>query len=103
MLSSLGNVRNIIKSYWYVAVFVESKILTMGASNHPPKGLCTPKMEPIHKINYIKRRLAKVRTVPEKKSIDDNIIDSLKRRLLSFEESFISLAPKSPENHMWDQ
>jgi len=36
----------------------------MGASKHLIKGLCTPKMEPIHKINYIKRRLTKVRTVP---------------------------------------
>ena len=75
----------------------------MGASKHPTKGLCTPKMEPIHKINYIKRRLAKVFTTLEKKILDDNIVDLLKRCLLSLEDSFISLPPKSLENHMWDR
>jgi len=54
-------------------------------------------MEPIHKINYIKRRLAKVCNVPEK-SLYDNILDTLKRRLLSLEDS-----PKRPENHMRDR
>ena len=58
-------------------------------------------MEPIQKINYIKRRLAKVCTVPEKKSLNDNILDTLKRRLLSLKDSFVSLLPKRPENHMW--
>jgi len=75
----------------------------MSASKHPTKGLSTPKMESIHKINYIKRRLAKVCTVLEQKSLDDSIFDSLRRCLLSFEDSFISLPPKSLENHMWDQ
>jgi len=63
----------------------------MDARRHPTKGLCTTKMEPIHKINYIKRRLAKVPTIPEKKSLDNNIFDSLKRRLLSLKDSFVSL------------
>jgi len=71
-----------------------------GAIRHPTKGLCTPNMEPVHKINYIKRRLAKVCTVPEKKSLDDNILDSMKRRLLSLEDSFVSFPPNSPKNHM---
>lgn len=38
---------------------------SMDASNHPTKGLCTPKTVPIQKINYIKRRLEKVPTVAE--------------------------------------
>ena len=75
----------------------------MSASKHRTKGLSTPKMEPIHKINYIKRRLAKVRIVSEKKICDNNILDSFKRRLLSFEDSFVSLTPNGLENHMWDQ
>ena len=75
----------------------------MDASGHPTKGLCTPKMEPIHKINYIKRKFTKVPTIPEKKSLDNNILDSLKGRLLSFKDSFVSLSPNSPKNHMWDQ
>ena len=79
-----------------------TKILTMSATKHPTKGLCTPKIEPIPKINYMKRRLAKVHIVLEKQSLDNNILDSLKRRLLSFEDSFISLPPKSREKHMWD-
>jgi len=60
-------------------------------------------MEPIHKINYIKRRLAKVRIVSEKKILDNNILDLLRRYLISFEDSFVSFPPNSPENHMWDQ
>ena len=75
----------------------------MDASRHPTKGLCTPKMEPIHKINYIKRRITKVPTIPEKKSLDKNIFNSLKGRLLSFKDSFVSLSPNSPKNRMWDQ
>jgi len=72
----------------------------MDASKHPTNGLCTPKMEPIHKINYIKRRLAKACSVPEKKSLDNNILDWLKRRLLSLEDSFVYLPPKSRQNHV---
>ena len=64
----------------------------MDASRHPTKGLCTPKIEPLYKINYIKRRLAKVPTIPGKKSLDNNILDSLKRRLLSFKDFCFSLA-----------
>ena len=59
----------------------------MDASRHPTNGLCASKMEPIHKINYIKRRFIKVPTIPEKKSLDNNIFDSLKGRLLSFKDS----------------
>ena len=50
----------------------------MDASRHPTKGLCTPKMEPIHKINYIKRRITKVPSIPKKKILGKNIFDSLK-------------------------
>ena len=75
----------------------------MDASKHPTKGLCTPKKEPIRKINYIKRRLAEAPTVPEKKSLDNNIFDSLKRCLLFFKDSFASLSPNSPKNLMWDK
>uniref|UniRef100_A0A7C9CRI5 Uncharacterized protein n=1 Tax=Opuntia streptacantha TaxID=393608 RepID=A0A7C9CRI5_OPUST len=60
-------------------------------------------MEPIHKINNIKRRLTKVCTVPEKKSLNESILDTLKRRPLSLKDSFVSLLPKRPEDHMWDQ
>ena len=38
----------------------------MDATTHPTKGLCTPNMQPIHKINYIKRRLTKACTIPVK-------------------------------------
>uniref|UniRef100_A0A7C9AN27 Uncharacterized protein n=1 Tax=Opuntia streptacantha TaxID=393608 RepID=A0A7C9AN27_OPUST len=48
-------------------------------------------MELVHKINYIKRRLAKVCIVPEKKSLDDNILDSMQRCLLSLENSSPSI------------
>ena len=72
----------------------------MGANNHPTKGLCTPKMKPIHKLNYIKSRLAKVCTVPEKKSLEKNVLNTVKRYLLSLEDSFVSLPPNSPKNHM---
>jgi len=75
----------------------------MDASRHPTKGLCTLKMVPIHKINYIKRRLAKVPTIPEKKILDNDIFDSLKRCLLSFKDSSVSLSPNNPKNRMWDQ
>ena len=75
----------------------------MDANRHPTKGLWTPKMEEIHKINYIKRTLAKVPTIPKKKSPDNNIFDSLKRYLLSFKNSFVSLSPNSPKIRMWDQ
>ena len=66
----------------------------MDAVKHPTKGLCTPKMWPIHKINYIKRRLTKACTIPGKKSLDRYILDSLKRSLLSFKDSFVSLPPE---------
>ena len=73
------------------------------AHMHPTKRLCTLKMEPVHKINYIKKRITKVPTIPEKKSLDKNIFNSLKGRLLSFKDSFVSLSPNSPKNRMWDQ
>ena len=75
----------------------------MDASRHPTEGLCTPSMEPIHKINYIKRRITKVPTILEKKCLDKNILNSLNGRLLSFKDSFVSLSPNSPKNRMWDQ
>ena len=72
----------------------------MDANKHPTKGLCTSQIEPIHKINDIERRLANVHTVQEEKIADDIIFCLLKRHLLSFEDSFVSLKPNCPKNHI---
>ena len=63
----------------------------MDASRHPTEGLCTPSMEPIHKINYIKRTITKIPAIQTNESLDKNILNSLKGRLLSFKDSFVSL------------
>ena len=75
----------------------------MDASRHPTKGLCTPYMEPIHEINYIKRRITKVPTIPKKRALI---------RISLIRWRGVSSPSKTPlflscqiaqKNHMWDQ
>ena len=74
----------------------------MDTSKHPTKGICTSKIEPIHKIDDTERKLAKVRNTRDKKSLDDIIFDSLKGRLFSFEDFCFSdsIKANSPKNCM---
>ena len=73
----------------------------MDASKHPTQGLCTSKIEPIHKINDTKRIWQKF-ALSQNKSLDKIIFETLKIRLLSIKDSFVSFTPTSPKNRMWD-
>ena len=76
----------------------------MSASKQAPyKGVMYTQHGTYPQNQLYQKKIGKSSHCPEKKSLDDNILDSSKRPLLSFEDSFISLPPKSPENHMWVQ
>jgi len=50
-----------------------------------------------------RKKIGKSLPCPQAKSIDDIIFDSLKERLLSFEDSFVSLTLDNTKNRMWDR
>lgn len=72
------------------------------ASKHATKGLCTSKIERIHKINDFKKKIGNGSHCTKKSSLDGIHFDMLKKHLLSFEDSFVSLMPNSPRNRMCD-
>ena len=68
----------------------------MDTSKHPTKGICTSKIELIHQINDINRRLARVRTVPKNRVLICSMLC-----LLPLEDSYVFLTRNSQKEQMW--